>query len=49
MEIETGSYPQIIHAPYKQVTGGNITCDTFTDANGRIYHDWIPAIKLFYG
>ena len=38
---------QIIHAPSKDVTGGTITCDKFVDANGRIYYDWIPAIKLF--
>ena len=45
--IKTGSYPQIIHAPYKQVTGGNITCTRFEDANGKEYNDWIPAIRLF--
>ena len=44
--IVTGSYPQIIHAPSKEVTGGTITCDKFIDANGKIYTDWIPAIKL---
>jgi hypothetical protein len=45
--IETGSYPQIIHAPeYKAVTGGTITCDEFTDVNGRTYDKWIPAIRL---
>ena len=45
--IETGSYPQIIHAPYREVIGGNITCSKFVDANGKVYHDWIPAIKLW--
>ena len=45
--IKTGSYPQIIHAPYKQVTGGNITCTRFEDANGKAYDDWIPTIRLF--
>jgi len=45
--IVTGSYPQIIHAKSKDVTGGTIMCDKFVDANGRIYYDWIPAIKLF--
>ncbi|KAF5434221.1 hypothetical protein C5S35_14930, partial [Candidatus Methanophagaceae archaeon] len=46
--ITTGSYPQIIHAPYKQVTGGgNITCTRFEDANGKAYNDWIPAIRLW--
>ncbi len=45
--IETGSYPQIIHVPeYQAVTGGTITCDKFTDVNGRTYDNWIPAIRL---
>jgi hypothetical protein len=46
--IRTGSYPQIIHAPSKEVTGGAITCTKFTDANGHIYDNWIPAIRLEY-
>jgi hypothetical protein len=46
--IETGSYPQIIHAPYKQLSNGNITCTRFEDANGRVYHNRLPAIRLFY-
>jgi hypothetical protein len=45
--IETGSYPQIIHASSKQVTGGTITCTRFVDANGKVYTDWIPAIRLW--
>ncbi|MCK4527829.1 right-handed parallel beta-helix repeat-containing protein [candidate division WOR-3 bacterium] len=46
--IVTGSYPQIIHEPSKNVTGGTITCDQFIDAkNGKIYTDWIPAIRLY--
>jgi len=44
--IRTGSYPQIIHEPSKDVTGGTITCDEFTDVNGNVYTDWIPAIRL---
>ena len=44
--IETGSYPQIIHEHEFYATGGTITCDTFMDANGREYNNWIPAIKL---
>jgi len=44
--IKTGSYPQIIHGKEFNATGGTITCDKFTDANGRVYYDWIPAIKL---
>ncbi|MFZ2070248.1 MAG: hypothetical protein WAV32_01320 [Halobacteriota archaeon] len=44
--IITGSYPQIIHAKSKEVTGGAINCTEFIDANGKIYNDWIPAIKL---
>ncbi len=46
--IETGSYPQIIHAPYKQLSNGNITCTRFEDYNGRVYHNRLPAIRLFY-
>ena len=45
--IRTGSYPQIIHAKSKSVTGGNITCTKFTDANGKEYDNWIPAIRLW--
>jgi len=44
--IVTGSYPQIIHAKSKDVTGGTITCTSFVDANGKTYTDWIPAIRL---
>jgi len=44
--IVTGSYPQIIHEPEFNATGGTITCTAFTDINGRIYNDWIPAIRL---
>ncbi len=44
--IKTGSYPQIIHESRKKVTGGTITCTSFVDANGKIYTDWIPAIRL---
>ena len=43
--IITGSYPQIIHES-PDATGGTITCDKFTDANGKEYSNWIPAIKL---
>jgi hypothetical protein len=44
--IKTGSYPQIIHAKNKPVIGGTIACSDFTDANGKRYEDWIPAIRL---
>ena len=44
--IRTGSYSQIIHEPSKNVTGGTITCTSFVDANGKMYTDWIPAIRL---
>ena len=47
--IRTGSYPQIIHKHRANVTGGGIiTCEEFIDANGKIYYDWIPAIKFFW-
>nr|QNO56727.1 hypothetical protein HGIILDEE_00016 [Methanosarcinales archaeon ANME-1 ERB7] len=45
--LHTGSYPQIIHKKTFPVPEGEITCTKFTDANGKVYHDWIPAIKLF--
>jgi len=42
-----GSYPQIQHNKTLTIPDGEITCATFTDANGRAYYDWIPAIKLW--
>ncbi|MCW3135632.1 MAG: glycosyl hydrolase family 17 protein, partial [Canidatus Methanoxibalbensis ujae] len=45
--IKTGSYPQIIHTNEFNATGGKITCTEFVDANGNIYNNWIPAIKLY--
>jgi len=44
--IRTGSYPQIHHNRTLAVPDGKITCTKFTDANGKIYYDWIPAIRL---
>ena len=44
--IRTGSYPQIIHAPSWNATGGVITCEEFMDSNGKRHEDWIPAIRL---
>ena len=45
--IITGSYPQIIHEPeFSAIAGGDITCTLFTDANGKQYHDWFPAVRL---
>jgi hypothetical protein len=44
--IKTGSYPQMIHESPFDATGGTITCTNFTDANGVVYYDWIPAIRL---
>ena len=45
--IRTGSYPQIIHNRTLTVPDGEITCTKFTDANGKVYYDWIPAIRLW--
>ena len=45
-EIETGSYPQIIHTDRLDVPAGVITCDSFIDVNGITYGNWIPSIKL---
>ncbi|KAF5435356.1 hypothetical protein C5S36_03325, partial [Candidatus Methanophagaceae archaeon] len=44
--IKTGSYPQIIHKHSHAADNGTITCTEFTDANGKKYYDWIPAIRL---
>jgi len=45
--METGSYPKIHHnKSVLDVSDGTMTCTNFTDANGRIYNDWIPAIRL---
>jgi len=41
------SYPQIIHEPSWNATGGVITCSEFVDINGKRHADWIPAIKLW--
>jgi len=46
-EIRTGSYPQIHHTDALLTANGWINCTEFKDVNGRVYHDWIPAIKLF--
>ena len=47
--IRTGSYPQIIHKQnYTTLDGSLITCTKFTDANGRVYYDGIPAIRLYF-
>jgi len=46
-EIRTGSYPQIHHTDALLTANGWMNCTEFTDANGKVYHDWIPAIKLF--
>jgi len=44
--IKTGSYPQIHHTDRLEIDDGVITCDNFVDANGKVYTDWIPAIRL---
>ena len=45
--IVTGSYPQIHHTSALQTENGWINCTEFTDANGKKYENWIPAIKLW--
>jgi len=44
--IRTGSYPQIHHTSALPTANGWINCTEFTDANGKEYTDWIPAIRL---
>ncbi|RJS84068.1 hypothetical protein CW713_03185 [Methanophagales archaeon] len=46
--IITGSYPQIHHNTSLLTPNGRINCTKFTDANGRVYYDWIPAIRFFW-
>jgi len=44
--IRTGSYPQIIHEQnHTTLDGSFINCTKFTDANGKTYTNWIPAIR----
>ena len=44
--IRTGSCPQIFHNKTLATANGWINCTKFTDANGKEYTDWIPAIRL---
>jgi len=46
-EIRTGSYPQIHHTNALLTANGWINCTEFKNANGKVYYNWIPAIKLF--
>ena len=46
-KIKTGSYPQIIHRQNLSTPEGIIACTGFTDANGKKYKNWIPAVKFF--
>jgi len=45
--IHTGSYPQVHHKNVLVVGDGTMTCTNFTDANGIVHYEWIPAIKIF--
>ncbi|MHC1610028.1 MAG: outer membrane protein assembly factor BamB family protein [Candidatus Methanospirareceae archaeon] len=45
--IRTGSYPQIHHTDALPTDNGWINCTKFTDANGKEYNNWIPAIRLW--
>ena len=45
--IRTGSYPQVHHTRELPTANGWINCTSFTDANGRVHYDWIPAIRLY--
>jgi len=44
--IRTGSYPQIHHTDELEADGGTIKCQEFVDANGKVYNNWIPAIRF---
>jgi hypothetical protein len=45
--LETASYPQSNHNATLTAPASTITCTSFTDRNGQVHHDWIPAIRLF--
>jgi iron complex transport system substrate-binding protein len=45
--IKTGSYPQIHHKSVLEVGDGTMSCTNFTDVNGVVHYEWIPAIKMF--
>ena len=45
--IITGSYPQIHHKDALLTTNGWINSTEFTDANGKKYDEWIPAVRLW--
>jgi PKD repeat protein len=45
--IRTGSYPQIIHEQTYSTSSGWINCTEFLAADGRVYNDWIPAIRVW--
>ena len=47
-KIKTGSYPQIHHTGALPTVNGWLNCTDFTDANGRVYYGWIPAIRLYF-
>lgn len=48
--IHTGSYPQIIHKQeHTTLDGSFINCTEFRGVNGNVYHDRIPAIRLWSG
>ncbi|MEA2032635.1 MAG: hypothetical protein U9N41_03510, partial [Euryarchaeota archaeon] len=44
--IRTGSYPQIHHTNELDADGGTIKCQEFIDANGKVYNNWIPAVRF---
>ena len=44
--IRTGSYPQIHLTQVLVVPDGEIECTNFTDINGKIFTDRIPAFRL---
>jgi hypothetical protein len=45
--IYTGSYPQIVHKQnHTTLDRSFINCTRFVASNGKVYYDWIPAIKV---
>jgi C1A family cysteine protease len=44
--IRAGSYPLMHHTNALPTANGWINCTEFTDANGKEYDNWIPAIRF---
>ncbi len=47
-ELRACSYPQAIHAAaHTTLDGSFISCTAFTDPDGHVHEDWIPAVRWY--